>query len=182
LFEKLDLLPRGDALKSSPRRGVLPAKLAFRHQTLVRSPVHPPARAAANKNTVPPAFDNRIICVDEVALGTNAARELDLAEALLDGKVCGIAAPCPDTLFGRKGVLEPGALGKGADEDLEVNSWSLSLFTSHEDPSVALGIAGSGVLPASGLGMKANASAQSLLSELHGIYRTITYYPPIDTV
>jgi hypothetical protein len=154
----------------------------FRHKALVRFPVQPPACAAANENIVPSAFDDRIIGVDEMTLGTDAAGELDLVEALLDLKVGGIAASCPDALFGHKGVLESGALGKGADEDLEVDSWSLSLFTGNEDPSVAVGIAGSGVLPASGLGMKAKAGAQCLLGELHGAYRTITYYPPIDTV
>src|SRR5258708_1514354 len=126
------------------------------------------------------AFDDRIIGVDQMSLRTDAASELDLVEALFDLHVGGIAAPAPDAPLGREGVFEPGAFGKRTDEDLEVDSWSLSLLAREEDPSVAVGIAGSGVFPASGLGMNADACAQGLLREVHGAYRTIAYHPPLD--
>jgi hypothetical protein len=66
-------------------------------------------------------FDDRIVGVDEMALRTDPAGELDLAEALFDLNVGGIAASRADALFGREGVLESGAFGKGTNEDLEVD-------------------------------------------------------------
>ncbi len=126
------------------------------------------------------AFDDRIIAVDKMSLRTDAASELDPVEALFDLHVGGIAALAPDALIGREGMFEPGACGKGTNEDLEVDSWSLSFLAREEDPSVAVGVAGSGVFPASGLGMNADADAQCLLGEVHGAYRTIAYHPPLN--
>jgi hypothetical protein len=126
------------------------------------------------------AFDYRIVGVDEMALRTDAASELDLIEALFDLHMGRIAAPAPDAIIGRESMFEPGACGERTDEDLEVDSWSLSLLAGEEDPSVAVRVAGSGVLPASGLGMNADAGAQCVLGEVRGAYRTIAYHPPLD--
>jgi hypothetical protein len=126
------------------------------------------------------ALDDRIIGIDKMSFRTDAASELDLVEALFDLHVGGIAAPAPDALIGRESMFEPGVCGKGTDENLEVDSWSLSFLAGEEDPSVAVRVAGSGVLPASGLGINADAGAQCLLGEVHGAYRTIAYHPPLD--
>jgi hypothetical protein len=126
------------------------------------------------------AFDYRIVGFDQMAPWTDAASELELIEALFNLHVGGIATPAPDALVGRKGMFEPGACGERTDEDLEVDSWSLSLLAGEEDPSVAMRVAGSGVLPASALGMNADAGTQCLLGEVCGAYRTIAYYPPLD--
>jgi hypothetical protein len=126
------------------------------------------------------ALDDRIIGIDKMSFRTDAPSELDLVEALFDLHVGGIAAPAPDALIGRESMFEPGVCGKGTDENLEVDSWSLSFFAREEDPSVAVRVAGSVVLPASGLGMNADAGAQCLLGEVHGACRTIAYHPPLD--
>jgi hypothetical protein len=126
------------------------------------------------------AFDYRIVGVDKMALRTDAASELDLIEALFDLDVGGIAAPAPDALIGRESMFEPGAWRERTDEDFEVDSWSLSLLAGEEDPSIAVRVAGSRELPASGLGMNADAGAQCLLGEVRGAYRTIPYHPPLD--
>jgi hypothetical protein len=47
------------------------------------------------------AFDYRIVGVDQMALRTDAASELELIEALFNLHVGGIAAPAPDALIGR---------------------------------------------------------------------------------
>jgi hypothetical protein len=125
------------------------------------------------------AFDDRIVGVDKMALRTDAASELDLVEALLVLHVGGIATPATDALIGREGMFEPGAFGKGTHKNLKIDSWSLSLLAGEEDPSVAVGVAGSGVLPASGLGMNADAGAQCLFGEVRGACRTIAYHPSL---
>jgi len=155
-------------------------KSELRREALVRLPVQPPACAAANEKMIASAFDYRIVGVDEMTLRTDAARELDLIEALFELHVGGIAARASDALIGRESMFEPSACGERTDEDLEVDSWSLSLLAGEEDPSVAVRVAGSGVLPASGLGMNADAGAQCVLGEVCGAYRTIAYHPPLD--
>jgi len=129
------------------------------------------------------AFDYRIVGVDKMALRTDAASELDLIEALFDLHVGGIAAPAPDALIGREGMFEPGACGERTDEDLEVDSWSLSLLAGEEDPSVAVRVAGSGVLPASGLGMNATRARNASWVRSVGLIvlsRTIHHSTPSE--
>ena len=50
-------------------------------------------------------------------------------------------------------MFEQGACWQVTDKDLEVDSGALSLLAGEEDPSVAIGVASPGALPASGLGM-----------------------------
>jgi hypothetical protein len=121
---------------------------------LESAPLQLPTGTATHEQIITTILNDRIFSVDQMALGADATRKLDIVEGLFDLEVGGIAARGTNALLGGEGVLESRPFGQWSHEDFKENAWGLPLFAGNEDAAITVRIAGAKIFPASGVGIE----------------------------